>query len=66
MATTHGLRVEIDWHQMPVGSSVFIPCADTRNLKRELKEEADSTGYNTKIEEIVELGICGVRVWRVG
>lgn len=65
MATTHGMRVEIDWHKLPVGGSVFVPCADTRKLKRELRVEAAKTLYNTHIEEVVELGLSGVRVWRL-
>ncbi len=65
MATTHGMRINSEWHELPVGGSVFVPCADTRNLKNELKAEASRTLYNIHIAEVVELGICGVRVWRL-
>lgn len=65
MVTTHGMRVEINWHKLPVGGSVFVPGADTRKLKRELRSEANLTEYNIRIEEVVELGITGVRVWRM-
>lgn len=65
MATTHGMRVEIDWHKLPVGGSVFVPGADTRKLKRELRAEASQTEYSLHLEEVAELGLCGVRVWRL-
>lgn len=51
---------------MPVGSSVFVPGADTRTLRKEAKKEAMEVGCQVLIEEVAEMGISGIRIWRVG
>lgn len=66
MLETHGIPVVVKWLEMPIGSSVFVPGSDTRSLRKAAKKEATDIGCQVLIEEVAEMGISGIRIWRVG
>jgi hypothetical protein len=50
---------------MVVGASVFIPCIDTENTKKQVAKIIKSKGWEYKASVAVENGCQGVRVWRI-
>lgn len=63
-----GIPVRINWSDMGVGDSLFIPAPTgiSERLKTDLLEAAGCTGYKIAVLEVAEKGFMGVRVWRVG
>jgi len=59
-----GVRIVIDWDAFVVGTSVFIPCINT---KQAMNDIVDASGIAKKdlIKRVcVDNGRYGVRVWR--
>ncbi len=59
-----GVRVVIDWDQMVVGASVFVPCINTQGATKELTRISSSKGWKSHVLVRVEDGKLGVRMWR--
>lgn len=60
-----GVRIIIDWDKFVVGTSVFIPCLNT---KRAIADIVDASGIQKSdlLKRIcIEGGMYGVRVWRM-
>jgi hypothetical protein len=60
-----GVRIVIDWDKFVVGTSIFIPCLDT---KRAITDIVDASGIpkTDLIQRVrIEEGKYGVRVWRM-
>lgn len=60
-----GVRIQIKWDKMVVGSSVFIPCIDTDEARGQVRKIADSKGWKIDYRVRVESGNMGVRIWRL-
>jgi hypothetical protein len=60
-----GLRLQLAWDDLHVGSSFFIPCLDTETMLRTLYTEAERRGYKLTHEERIEAGMAGIRFWRI-
>jgi hypothetical protein len=60
-----GVRIVIDWDKFVVGTSVFIPCLNT---KQAIADIVDASGISKSdlIKRVcIEGGMYGVRVWRM-
>ena len=62
----HGISFEIDWAKFKPGRTFFIPCLDLEEAKREVKLVAKRLSYSIEMKGVVENGIKGLRVWRLG
>ena len=60
-----GVRVAVDWSQMLAGTSIFIPCINTSEAKKQVKQITVKKGWSIETRVRVEEGRLGVRVWRV-
>jgi len=62
----HGISFEIDWAKFKPGRTFFIPCLDLEEAKKEVKLVAKRLRYSVEMKGVVENGIKGLRVWRLG
>ena len=60
-----GIHVVVDWDQIKVGSSVFIPCIDTTCARQQVKKVFAKRGWSARCRIGIESGTWGVRIWRV-
>jgi hypothetical protein len=65
MPISHGIMVRVNWKQVPIGASVFIPGVDTDDLKEQIEEETALLGCRVRMLEVGEGELMGLRVWRV-
>jgi len=65
--TVLGLPIVIDWDQLLIGTSFFVPVplGITRQLEKQLLNAAAEHGYDLHITEVYEKGLTGLRAWRV-
>ena len=59
-----GIRIVVDWEQMVVGASIFVPCINTEEVKKQVAKIAKKKGWETKLFTRIEDGRFGVRIWR--
>lgn len=59
-----GIRIVVDWEQMVVGASIFVPCINTEEVKKQVAKIAKNKGWETKLFTRIEDGRFGVRIWR--
>jgi len=59
-----GIRVTVDWDKMVVGASIFVPCINTEEAKKQVAKIAKTKGWETKVFIRIEDGRFGVRIWR--
>lgn len=59
-----GIVIRVNWDNMDVGSSAFIPCLDTEKARSQLKSVADQKLWEIDTQICVEGSRLGVRVWR--
>jgi len=60
-----GVRVVVDWDKMSVGASVFMPCINVIEAKKQFEKIADSRGWQVKVHARIEDERFGVRMWRI-
>jgi len=60
-----GARIVVDWNKFSVGRSVFIPCIDVEETKKQVREITSRKSMKIKALPRVENGMFGVRFWRV-
>ena len=61
-----GLPVLIEWDKFHPGTSMFIPCLDRRAMERFITREVVRHHLSVVCKQVVENGVYGLRVWRVG
>lgn len=59
-----GVDIEVDWHEMPVGGSVFIPAINTTKLIDQVKRRSAKLNWDMVFDVRIEGGKWGVRFWR--
>lgn len=59
-----GVRVVVDWDNMVVGSSIFVPCINTKKATKEIKMYFKKQGWSIEVRTLSENGLLGVRAWR--
>ena len=60
-----GVKITVEWDDMVVGASVFIPCINTTKAKQQLRLVFNAKKWELKAGIRVESGLLGVRVWRI-
>ena len=60
-----GVRIVIDWDKFVVGTSVFIPCLDTKRAITDIVVASGIPKTNLIQRVRIEEGKYGVRVWRM-
>ena len=58
-----GIDVEIDWDDLGVGSSGFVPCVDIVKSRDDLEWYARRHGRRIFIQSRIECGRLGLRFW---
>jgi hypothetical protein len=59
-----GVRVVVNWDAMSVGMSVFIPCINTEMAEKQLAKISERREISLQVQERIEDGRFGLRVWR--
>lgn len=59
-----GVRVIVDWEDMDIGTSIFVPCVNTEEAKKQIKMFFSKQTWDYLIRVRIEGGKLGVRVWR--
>jgi len=59
-----GVRISVDWSNMPVGASIFVPCVNTTEAIAQTKKLFKEFGWSMDSRIRVESGKLGVRIWR--
>ncbi|MAO24703.1 MAG: hypothetical protein CMJ25_28480 [Phycisphaerae bacterium] len=59
-----GLRITVNWENMDVSSSVFVPCVNTEKCKEQLKKLAERKNWELDMQVRIEDGKLGLRTWR--
>ena len=54
----------IDWDELTLGKSVFVPCIDTTECIKQVRKITDKKGMILKVKAKVENKKYGVRFWR--
>jgi hypothetical protein len=62
----HGISFEIDWSRFKPGRTFFIPCLDLNAAKEEVEVVAKRLRYSVEMKGVIENGVRGLRVWRIG
>lgn len=60
-----GVRIVVDWDRFLTGTSVFIPCINTKEAKVQVLEVTKLEKHEVVSRVAVENGRYGVRIWRV-
>lgn len=59
-----GVRVVVNWGDMDVNASIFVPCVDTREATKQIKSLVNEKDWKIESRVCIEDGLLGVRVWR--
>ena len=59
-----GLWVTINWEEMGVGSSFFLPCIKTEKGMKQLNSVAKMKAWEFDMQICIENKKLGLRVWR--
>jgi len=60
-----GIRIEVTWGEMQVGMSVFLPCINTEEAKKQVDKIAEAKGWKLQTQARIEDERFGLRIWRV-
>lgn len=60
-----GVAFEVDLERFTVGTSMFIPCIDTKKAVRQLRKIAKLNPEQIEYRVVIEADKYGVRIWRV-
>ena len=59
-----GVRIVVNWDNMSVGASIFIPCINARKAREQVNVIFKTKGWQYKAKTIIENNKLGVRIWR--
>lgn len=60
-----GLLLVVNWGNMGVGASVFLPCIDTTLALKQVGGIFDRRGWRMRVAIRPENQIWGLRIWRI-
>lgn len=60
-----GVRIIVDWDTMSIGTSIFIPCVNTQEAKKQLNAFFQQQSWEHIMKIRIESGKLGVRIWRI-
>ena len=59
-----GVKIVVEWGEMHVGTSIFVPCIDTEEAKKQLKHIFKQKNWQYFVQVSIENKRFGVRIWR--
>ena len=59
-----GVRIAINWDNMSIGTSIFVPCINTEAATQEVIKICGEKGWELESRLRIEAGCLGVRFWR--
>lgn len=59
-----GLRITVNWEDMSVSASIFVPCINTEKGIEQLKKLAKRKKWVFETQVCIENGKLGLRAWR--
>lgn len=59
-----GVRIAVNWDELAIGWSVFVPCIATSRAKNQLNSIATARGIRLRHYICVEQGMYGIRIYR--
>ena len=59
-----GVRIEVNWDNMNIGTSIFVPCINTEGATQEVTKICAEKGWEVESRVRIEGGCLGVRFWR--
>ena len=60
-----GVRVVVNWDNMVVNASIFVPCVNTDKAIKQVKNIALIKGWDIVTRVTIENNKFGLRVWRM-
>jgi len=60
-----GVKVIVQWDDMVVGASVFIPCIDTEKAKQQVEKVVAAKSWQVETRVRIENKMFGLRIWRI-
>lgn len=60
-----GVRIVVNWDNMVVNASIFVPCVDTDKAIKQVKNIALIKGWEIVTRVTIENNKFGLRVWRM-
>ena len=60
-----GVRIVVNWDNMVINASIFVPCVDTDKAIKQVKNIALIKGWEIVTRVTVENNKFGLRVWRM-
>jgi hypothetical protein len=58
------VKITVDWSAMVIGASVFIPCVDNVEAKKQMQKIAADKGWTIETRVRIEDEMFGLRIWR--
>lgn len=55
----------VNWQKFKPGYSIFIPCLDTKQARREVLKVTNRLGFKVLMKGRIEDGVRGLRIWRM-
>lgn len=60
-----GVRMLVKWGELDTGTSFFIPCIDTKGVRKQVNRLFKTQGWRLMADIRIERGYFGIRIWRV-
>ncbi len=60
-----GIKITVNWDNVEVGGSAFIPCINTEKAHQQVKNVEKRKKWTIKMQVRVENAKLGVRLWRI-
>jgi hypothetical protein len=59
------ISYDVDWKKFKVGYSMFIPCLDPAQAKKDILRVTDRLKIDVLLKIVIEEGVQGIRMWRI-
>jgi hypothetical protein len=59
-----GVTIEVNWKDMTIGSSIFVPCINTGEAVKQVTKIFSDRSWELEHRLRIEGGNLGVRCWR--
>ena len=58
------VKIIVQWDDMIVGASVFMPCIDTEKAKQQVEKVVTAKSWQVETRVRIEDKMFGLRIWR--
>jgi hypothetical protein len=59
------ISYNVNWKKFKVGYSMFIPCLDPAQAKKDILRVTDRLKVDVLLKIVIEEGVQGIRMWRI-